>query len=324
MSVRPRRDRPGTWLIDFRVGGQRYRQTVRAEGRRDAQAMERRIIAEVEAGAARQRYGPTLATLCARYWEEHGQHLSWHAHVRAHMDRWCDAIGDDIPAKDITSDRLAEVIGRWRTEVGPATINRRVAVLRRIWNIARDIWGAPVRPIPWRLLTQREPEPRDRSLTLAERRRFFEALPPRTRWPMMLIAATGLRRSAVLRLTRADIDWHRGVIRAVSKGERQTIVPLTEAVLAVLQAVGRLPDCGRLFAVRPHEWRRDVAAARANTGLATAGAHPLRHSFAQDLEDAGYGDMITDALHHSTPNLRRRYAKARVERMATVLDKVQR
>jgi integrase len=46
----------------------------------------------------------------------------------------------------------------------------------------------------------------------------------------------------------------------------------------------------------------------------------LRHTFAQSLEDAGAGDMITDALHHSDPRLRRRYAKAKIERMRERLD----
>jgi integrase len=46
----------------------------------------------------------------------------------------------------------------------------------------------------------------------------------------------------------------------------------------------------------------------------------LRHSFAQALENAGAGDMITDALHHSDPRLRRRYAKAKIDRMRERLD----
>lgn len=327
MPFRPRTDRPGTWIIDVRVAGVRWRRTVRAKDARDAARLERELWREAEAAAAagedRRRRGPRLGELCARYWQEHGQHLSWHPHVRSHLNTWCDALGDDTLARTITAGHIAAIIGAWRGTFAPSTINRRLAVLRAVWYRARDVWSFTLPPIAWRRLTLREPESKDRSLTRAERQAFLDALPDRTRLPMLLIAMTGLRRSAVLRLTRGDLDWQRGIIRAVSKGQKETLVPITRAVNAVFTAIGRLPDCGLLFTVKPHQWRADVAAARAATGVAHAGAHPLRHSFAQDLEDAGYGDLITDALHHSSPTLRRRYAKARLSRTASILDQVQ-
>ncbi len=328
MPVRPRRDRPGSWIIDVRLGGRRWRRTVRASGRREAEALERDFWArcrdEAEAGETARLRGPTLAELCARYWQEHGRHLSWRANVQAHLSRWCDALGDATPAGQVTAARIAAVVGAWRAQVAPATINRRLAVLRSIWYRARDLWGLALQPVAWRRLTLAEPAAEDRSLTAAERRRFLAALPDRTRLPLLLMAVTGLRRGAVLALTRADLDWQRGVIRARSKGDRQTLVPITRAVLAVFTAIGRLPDCGRLFTVTAAMWARDIKAARTTTGLARAGAHPMRHSFAQDLEDAGFGDLVTAALHHSTPGLRQRYAKARLARTAAILDQIQR
>jgi integrase len=52
--------------------------------------------------------------------------------------------------------------------------------------------------------------------------------------------------------------------------------------------------------------------------------HDLRHCFAQDLEDAGVGHLITPALHHSSASLRPRYAKARTAMLADAINAVQR
>lgn len=334
MPVRPRRDRiapddgrGGYWIVDFRLAGKRHRYTVRATNARDAARLERELWATAEAeareGHARLRHGPALQDLAERYWHEHGRHLAWAPHVKAHLDTWCDTLGDRTPAKTITAATVARITGAWRQDLAPATINRRLAILRAIWYRARDVWGIELPRIAWGKLSLREPEPEDRSLTPEDRRRFLDALPDRTRLPMLFILFTGLRRSAALRVTRADLDWQRGIVRTTSKGSRPTPVPITRAVLALFTALGRLPDCGRIFTVTPSMWRRDVAMARKATGLANAGAHPMRHSFAQDLEDAGHGDLVTAALHHSTPALRRRYAKSRLSRTAAILDQIQ-
>jgi integrase len=66
--------------------------------------------------------------------------------------------------------------------------------------------------------------------------------------------------------------------------------------------------------------RQDWEAARAAIGRPDLRLHDLRHTFAQRLEDAGAGDLITDALHHSDPRLRRRYSHVRLERLRERLD----
>ena len=66
--------------------------------------------------------------------------------------------------------------------------------------------------------------------------------------------------------------------------------------------------------------RNDWEDARAKIGAPHIRLHDLRHTFAQRLEDAGAGDLITDLLHHTDPRLRRRYAEARMDRLRQTLD----
>ena len=77
---------------------------------------------------------------------------------------------------------------------------------------------------------------------------------------------------------------------------------------------------GRLFPITKQLLRQDWEAARAAIGRPDLRLHDLRHTFAQRLEDAGAGDMISDALHHSDPKLRRRYSHVRLERLRERLD----
>ena len=69
--------------------------------------------------------------------------------------------------------------------------------------------------------------------------------------------------------------------------------------------------------------RKDVERATAATGYKVT-LHQGRHSFAQDLEDAGKGDLITHALHHSDPKLRLRYSHARTDRVRAGIERMQR
>ena len=92
---------------------------------------------------------------------------------------------------------------------------------------------------------------------------------------------------------------------------------------AVLESM-TLPEVGRIFSVTARQVRADREVARKAAGLSGFRFHDLRHCLAQDLEDAGLGHFIQDALHHTSGALRRRYAKARVDVTREALDKAQR
>lgn len=207
-----------------------------------------------------------------------------------------------------------------------SSINRRIGALQRAWRRAEDLWGWQLPRVAWGRLKGTEPEPRDRSVPRDLRAAFIEALPERTRYLFLLAFHTGLRRGALLYLTAEKYNWAEGIIHTYSKGKgpqgKYTPIPITDAVCAVMQAYGRMPESGPLFPVTLTMIRKDVERATKATGYKVT-LHQGRHSFAQDLEDAGHGEAITGALHHSDPKLKLRYSRQRIDRLREVLEQVQ-
>lgn len=310
----PIRRRPnGSWIIDLTVNAVRYRKTLpEALRKRDVEAVERRWRADLEQPAHRHATA-TVGDIISRYWTEKASHLADAAGQDRMLGLWGEALGTDTPIARVQSDHISAILARWRGDVSDTTVNRRMASLRACWRWAADVWGVPVGNVPWRRLRLAEPEPIDRSIADSYRARLLSAWPARSRSVCHLCFATGLRLGAVLRLERRDIDLARSVIRTVGKGRaggKENLVPITAEVADILAGM-TLPEVGRLFPMSRFDVTRDRLAARKAADLPNFRLHDARHSFAQDLEDAGLGHFITDALHHSSPTLRRRYAHAR-------------
>jgi integrase len=340
MPVRRRPDSvEDAWLLDFRVSGRRYRITVRAPNKRAAQALERQERARIEAGGGEQRGSATVRDAFTRYWREHGRFLGSSRSERGYINRWADVLGEDTPVSSVTAETIAEAVAKWRLPPGQAldlehqprdrlyvtdsTINHRLRCLQRVWRRAEDLWGLRLARMPWRRFRLAEPsELPDRSIPRPVLRQILRALNPRSRPIVMAARISGLRRGALLRLQLADVNYTSGVISAISKGRaggKLTPVPITRAWRWVLRRNGPV-EVGRLFGVSKQLLRQDWQEAREVIGRPDLLFKDLRHSFAQSLEDAGAGDLITDALHHSDPRLRRRYSKVRIERLRQRLD----
>lgn len=316
----PIRRRPnGSWLIDAVHNGRRIRKTVPADTTREQRrSLELALQSEVRKRGPAAR--PTVREALHRWWHEHGQRLAGGT-IAGHLNMWLDALGPGTPIDAVTSARIAEIVAGWT--ISGATANRRMATLRMICNRARDVWEWPVPPIAWRVLWKREAELRDRSIDYDAREAMIAAWPERSRWLVAMAAATGLRRGALLGLTREQLDFASGVIRAVGKGRaggKENLHPMHEGVLAVLTAYGRLPDVGRLWPLTSGQLSQDLRLARIALGRRDVGLHSLRHSFAQDLEDAGHGDVITTSLNHSDRKLRDRYSHTRKTREKSAIE----
>ena len=321
MPVRRRSNAGRSWLVDLTVNGTRRFKTLPGHlSKREVLAWEREWRSRLETGAPHST--ATVRHILDRYWDEKACRLANRRTIRCYLGMWGEALGTETPATQVQAKHIAAIIARWRGPIVDATVNRRADALRGAWHYAAEVLGVPVAQIPWRRLRLSEPEPPDRSLSADLRSALLAAWPSRSVSVAGLALSTGLRLSAALRLERRDLDFSRGIIHTVTKGRgggKPVVAPMSAQARAVLEGM-TLPEVGRIFQVTERQVRADREVARKAAGLPGFRFHDFRHTFCQILEDAGFGDAIPDAVHHSSYAMRRRYAHARVDKTRAIID----
>jgi integrase len=308
MPIRRRRD---GWQVDVRVHGERVRRTV------DTKALAIELEAKLREDAQRARHGlqqrRTLADALAEYLTTSAPALRSYASllyvarvVRPFLARPIDRIAD--AAADIIRDGRAH--GR-----KPATINRHLALLRRLGNLAL-IWGWTDTPVGKRVQLLQERNERHVYLTPEQVDALAAACATEgARDAVRLAAYTGLRRGELLALTPSA--WRDGALwLAASKSGRPRRVPVPPFVQDVCE---HLP----LKTTAPH-LRVDFEQARAAVGLPGVRFHDLRHTYASLLVQAGVDlRAVKDLMGHSTMQMTSRYAHLEDKHLTAAVKKIQ-
>jgi integrase len=237
--------------------------------------------------------------------------------LRQFATLWTARLGDyDL---DQIEQRHVEAFRSQRLNEGvtPATVNRAVTFLKRVFSVAVSWKWARANPLTSvRKLV--ENNARVRWLTFDEQARLKEAMPARW-WPYVVIAlGTGLRLSEQLGLRWADVDFQNGVITIPrSKHGEKRYIPLRDDVAEALRS---LPSFGRSPWVTPNRrgtgattrnWSaRDVFAdARDAAAVVDFHWHDLRHTFASRLVMAGVPlNTVRELLGHKSITMTLRYA----------------
>ncbi len=220
----------------------------------------------------------------------------------------------ELRALDITTDRIAcYTAARLAEGRRPATVNRELAALRRMFALAVRAALLHHRPHIQLLV---EDNVREGFLEPSD----FAAL--RAYLPGWLVLAidflylTGWRRSEMTTLTWADVDLRVGVIRlrsARSKNKRPRVLVLRRSLRAVLeaQAAKRTLDCPLVFhrdGLPLGDFRRPWRAACAAAGLGRLLVHDLRRSAIRNMIRAKVPERIAMAASgHLNRNVFDRY-----------------
>ena len=180
-----------------------------------------------------------------------------------------------------------------------------------------------------------------RVLTISETAQLINAIKgPRNRALIELLYGAGMRVSELVNLELSQINFQRGFIRCIGKGDKERIIPIGQQALESLKAylpnsaksnkskTRRLvfPDRHGKPLARAWVWQIIKRAAKRAGIAAQPSPHTLRHSFATHLlengadlrvvqELLGHASIVTTQLytHVSRRHLRQVYESAQVK-----------
>lgn len=299
------------WQIRFTVNKQEIRRSARTTDKKKAQALERKLRQQIEDDLYNNRMGLSLNRTYGEAllkWLESGAPVSMKSHARAtrnHLEhvRLIDSVK---AAHEMASNMLADGLS-------VQTINRRLAVVRRILNLAYEQWEWLREPLGKRIkLYSEKGYARQVYLSRAEVTSLVTHMSGEAAIFTLLAAYTGLRRSEIWRLQPGDCSAL-GLHVRKSKGGQPRMVPLVNELRFI---AGTLP-----FSITDWELRRQFEAAREAIGRPDVRFHDLRHTFASWLvaDPSVPITVVRDILGHSHLGVTSRYSHLRGESLQAAI-----
>ena len=322
------------WYADFYNGKSRVQVSTGAANRREAEKFLALRIAEVERGEFVKPARITLAELGQQYMDfAKANKRSWlrDQQILTHLN----AAFGTMPLPEITVLPIERYKLSRLQSVSPATVNRELAGLKRLFNLAEQ-WGLyrgrnPVKGV--RFLDENNLQLR--TLSEDEERRLLPCCSPYLQDMVIFAINTGLRLGDILNLKWEEVDLETGTLNLlVKKNRRMLEVPLNERALAVVKGWHGIKRAEFVF-YNPEtggQWKDlwlGLKKASRKAGLSDVTWHTFRHTFASRVNRNG-SDLVTlkELLGHADIKTTMRYAhtnreaKTSAVRRLTSSDKV--
>lgn len=295
MSAYKRGDR---WHVRFQVNGQHFSATLGATGTRaDAIAYEARIRAALLAGKLGKIPERSVDDALAKWLEEEASQLKSYENllgkVRAVMTHTAG-----VPLQDIATVAQNVRAAGIKSGLKPGTINRRIAILRRVANLAHDEWEWLRDPIGKKIKELPGERARDVYLTVAQVDQLAAACQhPGVALAIRLSARTGLRETELLRADTVT-DGCIVVRSGTTKNSKPRNVPVPIDMPGLSLPIG----------ITYNVLRRHFERARKAVGLDHVWWHDLRHTAASWWIASGASlAIVRDLLGHSNISVTSRY-----------------
>lgn len=308
----PKLNKEGRYEIQFTQGGRRVHRVL-PEGTTRKQANEKEIqlkraVFDAEELGHEQKW--TIGEGITRYLKEFSgkSRRATENHARA-LEAYVR--GRTIPEIAQCAERIRSV--RW---ISASTRNRRLAILRRVANLAYGRWGWIKAPIKVELLP--ENKPRDAYLTRTELATLIRRVKNReARRVILALAFTGMRCGELFGLEPHDI--------------RGNAICLTDSKSGSPRNIPIVPQVAFIFRRLPFEISYDHTAhlietanfVDARTGLRIR-AHDLRHTTASLLVNEGVDlYVVGKILGHKSPATTKRYAHLQMSTVTAAMHKLE-
>lgn len=297
-------ERGKIWWCEFQIGGQRIRESTGQTSKRKAQEFERRLRTKYADDLYRKRTG---AASLKTYGEAVLKWLptapkSMHSHIRNTLPYLQDKPLISLP--DAVYDMRSDMTSRGLTN---QTINRRLACVRRVLNLAYKEWGDDWldRPLAEKVpLLSEKNTARDITASKKEVFALVDSMTDETAKKVTLLAPfTGLRKSEILALEPEDWKPPYIIVRK-SKGGKTRRVPVVSQIHEYVTPP---------FDISTHRLRVEFESARVAIGRPEFRFHDLRHTFGTWLaEDPEIPlSLIRDLLGHSSLAVTSKYVNLR-------------
>ncbi len=235
------------------------------------------------------------------------------------------------------SQRLQEPT-RYENPRSTANVNRTIAVLKRMFNLAVREELADKNPC-WKIKMLSENNSRDRILSVEELELLMKHLPPHAAQVVHFAYRTGTRAGEIFNLTWDKVDFPQKLV-GLEAEDTKTLEPrvvfLCDRAYDILKTVGKIRslDHNRVFTYRGRPLKKIKKAftgACRKAGIVNFRFHDLRHTFNTNMRKAGVDQSVIMKLTgHKTPSMFQRYntvdvddAKSAYRRLEEFLSKEQ-
>ncbi len=313
------------WWLDYVVAGKQHCESSHSTNKRVAQKLLSIRQAEVTEGRLRLvRSNPPRLEEWAAAFLNSIQHPNTKRTYTSCVES-LKAFFATARLSEVTPERIeAFKEARLQEGVGPATINRNLAVLRRMLKLAarrRLIAQSPFNEVEF--LEERSRRRQPHILTFQEERRLLAVASSLLSTLIVLLTETGLRvgREA-LPLKWEDVDFaaKQIAVRQSKTAAGRRVVPISERCGAALRAWWKLmgPEFSGYVFPNPSNPERHLKGVRKPWVSALKAAeiayfpvYNLRATFASRLSAAGVPDnFVAQMLGHSTASILQTYTKA--------------
>ena len=310
----------GVWWVRFHdQHGREHRQKVGPKGlakevyrKRKNEVAERRFFPD----RFRQR-DVMVATMIDEYLNRVKNKLKGYVNYEHQGDLWKEAFGGRTLREIVPGDVERYAARRLADGLAPATINRELAFLRRVFNVAIEDGKAEVNPVKSRLFFK-ENNTRVRFLSEEEEKRLREVI-GELEWAKVAVALhTGLRQGEQFALRWENVDFTTGIITVPqSKSGEARRVRMNDTVREVLRALpSRLkspcvfPSATDETPIDVHNYMNKIFRPAVKVAKIEGFRwHDLRHTFASRLVMAGVDlRTVQELMGHKTIEMTLRYA----------------
>ena len=300
------------WHVFYSINGKKYREAAKTQNREEAVAFLQRRLGAATKGEAIPPDRATIGDLLDLLRDEYslrGRKSAYIAELK--IQRYLlPAFGKTKVVKFSTAQLTAYIKQRQQV-VKSATVNRELTLLHRAFTLGFDAHPPLVGRVP-RFPKLPEDEARSGFLRWPEYQRLLKELPTDLQMLLVFGYHLGMRKSALLRLKWAQVDFAAGLIYLQRKRSEKHIPQAVPIYGDMADFLARQPRDSEYLFARGAEQIKDFRAgwklACVKAGIPDLLFHDLRRTAARNLRRAGIPEsVVTKITGHKTRAMFERY-----------------